>query len=241
MSDSEPISHLEELAALHSLGLLDADGHKELREASRRDPAIAALVREYAENTALLAYEAPQVEPPPELRKQILRQLPAKRSNAKIISFSQLIPYAIAACLMILGISQTLHIRDLKKELSATRDDAARLQASNALTDMHVATLDAKDPTYATAKILVAWDPDRAQGVVTLQNLPPPPAGHDYQLWVLDPAALAPISGGVVSASRPFAVATVSTATPGFAISLEPTGGSPEPTGPILFAVAPGV
>jgi anti-sigma-K factor RskA len=57
---------------------------------------------------------------------------------------------------------------------------------------------------------------------------------------VLDPQALAPVNAGVITASRSFAVQPVGTQSPGFAISLEPSGGRPEPTGPILFAVAPG-
>ena len=39
---------------------------------------------------------------------------------------------------------------------------------------------------------------------------------------------------------RSFDVDLISTTQPGFAISLEPSGGVPAPTGPILFAVAPG-
>jgi anti-sigma-K factor RskA len=57
---------------------------------------------------------------------------------------------------------------------------------------------------------------------------------------VLDPHAANPISAGMVSHSRTFAVRKISMPNPGFALSLEPAGGMPEPTGPILFAVAPG-
>jgi anti-sigma-K factor RskA len=73
-----------------------------------------------------------------------------------------------------------------------------------------------------------------------LQDLLAAPAGHDYQLWVLDPNALGPISAGLITGARSFDAQQITTDNPGFAISLEPAGGSPEPTGPILFAVAPG-
>jgi anti-sigma-K factor RskA len=153
---------------------------------------------------------------------------------------SRLLPYVIAAGLMALGISQALQIVALKSQLLATRADVNQLQASNALIGLRLATLEARDSAYASSTIMVAWDPNQHRGVVSLQNLPTPPAGRDYQLWVLDPAAETPVSAGVISGSRPFAVAPVSTQNPGFAISLEPGGGSPIPTGPILFAVAPG-
>jgi len=154
------------------------------------------------------------------------------------------LPYVIAACLMVLVVAQLRQITLLKSELLVTRADATRLQESNALTAMRLTTLEAKDAvkdaSYASSKILVAWDPYRYQGVVAMQNLPTPPTDQDYQLWVLDPAAAAPISAGLMTGSRPFTVRSVSTLNPGFAVSLEPVGGSPEPTGPILFAVAPG-
>jgi hypothetical protein len=154
--------------------------------------------------------------------------------------FSRRLPHVIAACLMILGISQARQILDLKSQLLAARTDATRLRESNTLTGLRLATLEAKDASYASSQVAVAWDPYQHRGVVAMENLPASPTGHDYQLWVLDPAAEAPISAGLLTRSRPFTVQPVSTPSPGFAISLEPGGGSPEPTGPILFAVAPG-
>jgi anti-sigma-K factor RskA len=148
--------------------------------------------------------------------------------------------YAIAACLMILGILLTWKIMALKSELLAARADATRLRESNALAGLRLATLDAKDASYASAKIIVAWDPYQQRGVVAMEDLPAAPAGHDYELWVLDPAAEAPLGAGLLAGPRAFTVKPVRTPSPGFAISLEPSGGSPEPTGPILFAVAPG-
>jgi anti-sigma-K factor RskA len=240
MSNPESPSRLEELAALHAVDLLDESSRRELLEAARRDPAIEALVRDYAETAALLAYDAPEVPPRAELRREIVNMLPSRAAHAKIIPFHQWVPYAIAACLMALGISQALQIDGLKSELSATQVDAGHLRASNALIGLRLATLEAKDAAYASSRILVAWDPYEHRGVVSMQDLPTPPAGHDYQLWVLDPGAPAPLSAGLISDSRPFTVKPVTTSTPGFAISLEPSGGRPEPTGPILFAVAPG-
>jgi len=162
----------------------------------------------------------------------------------KMILFSRQAPYAIAACLMILGIFLACKIMALKSELLAARADEYELRMSNSLEDMRLTTLEAKDAvkdaSYVSSKIIVAWDPYQQRGVVAMQDLPAPPAGHDYQLWVLDPAAEAPLSAGLLTGSRSFTVKLVSTPNPGFAISLESSGGSPVPTGPILFAVAPG-
>jgi anti-sigma-K factor RskA len=97
----------------------------------------------------------------------------------------------------------------------------------------------AKDPDYANARVVVAWDTTLHRGSIVLENMPLAPAGHDYQLWVLDPNALQPLNAGVIAGAQTFTAAGVSVARPGFALSLEPTGGSTTVTGPILFAVAP--
>jgi anti-sigma-K factor RskA len=240
MSDPENIPRLEELAALHALDLLDEKSRRELFDAAERDSKIATLIREYAETAALLAHDAPQIEPRAGLRQEILRQLSSGAAKSKIIAFHQWVPYAIAACLMALGISQALQITGLKSQLIATQNDAGHLRDSNALIGLRLATLEAKDAAYNASRILVAWDPYQHRGVVSMQNFPTPPAGHDYQLWVLDPGAEAPISAGLITDSRSFTTKPVTTPAPGFAVSLEPAGGRPEPTGPILFAVAPG-
>jgi anti-sigma-K factor RskA len=245
MTDPNEMPPFEDFAALDALGLLDESTRQRLLAAARRDPKIAALARDFGETAALLALAAPDAEPPPELRAKLLREIAAKPLRAKIISFPQLIPYAIAACLMGLAIAQTLQYRDLHKKYVAESAEADRLRASNAFLGVQVANLEmgdkAKgDASFAGAKVLVAWDPNMNQGVISMHGMPPAPAGYSYQLWVLDPHSPAPMDAGVVTTSGPFSVHHVSMPSPGFAISLEPAGGRPEPTGPLLFAIAPG-
>jgi anti-sigma-K factor RskA len=239
-----PSPNYEEMAALHALGLLDAEGTRQLLNAAARDPEVRRLVDALDETAAHLACEAPEVSPPPGLRQEILRALPPARG--KILSFSPWFPYVLAACLAALAIIQGVAIlqlrtdrTELQTQLLNTVEEVADLRKSNALISLRLATLDAKDPAYAGARLIVAWDASRHHGTFAMSNLPPAPMGHDYQLWVLDPNAPSPVSAGVVTASRPFEVTSVSVPNPGFALSLEPAGGSPSPTGPILFAVAP--
>jgi anti-sigma-K factor RskA len=164
----------------------------------------------------------------------------AKDGASTIVPFHRVVPYAIAACLMAIGISQALQIIDLKKKLAITSTDDGRLQQTVALMSLRVAILEAKDPAYASSRIMIAWDAYQHRGVLALQDLSAAPAGHDYQLWVLDPNALGPISAGLITGPRSFDAQPITTDNPGFAVSLEQAGGSPAPVGPILFAVAPG-
>jgi anti-sigma-K factor RskA len=130
--------------------------------------------------------------------------------------------------------------RDMaQKELFAANAKIAKLEASNALISLRLVALDAKDPAYANARVFVAWDASQHRGSIALQDFPPTPAGHDYQLWVLDPNAPSALSAGVLTGSRVFEVDSCSMPRPGFAITLEPAGGSATPSPTILFAVAP--
>jgi hypothetical protein len=163
-------------------------------------------------------------------------------------SFPAWIAYVVAVCLMAMGIAQAVRIGTLKSQLAAASADADRLRQSDAFQGLRLATLEPADAAkanaaYASAQVLVAWDPYRNRGVVSTENLPSAPAGYNYDLWVLDPGAEAPIGAGLITpeaGSHVFTVRPVSMSAPGFAVSLESGVGGPVPAGPILFAVAPG-
>jgi anti-sigma-K factor RskA len=234
---------LEELAALQALGLLDDAGRKALRDDTERDPSAHAVIEAFDESAALMVYDTPQVPPPPSVKRELMRSLSVAPKPAKIIFFPQWLPYAVAACVMAVAVYQANEVFSLKREVGAQQDKVAALQHHGEMADMRIAALEAKNGAYLSAHVMVAWDPDTHNGVISIQNLPPPPAGHDYQLWVLDPGVPAPVSAGVLrmhSGSQEFAMQPVHSNGPGFAISLEPSGGRPTPTGAILFAVSPG-
>jgi hypothetical protein len=156
--------------------------------------------------------------------------------------FSRL-TYVVVICLMLVALAQTFCIFGLKSKLKAMGTELTRANDSIAMISLRLNSFEARDPAYQSAKIAIAWDSFQHHGVISAQNLPAPSAGYNYQLWVLDPGAQAPLSAGLVhleKISTPFTVSSLSTVNPGFAITLEPGGGSPEPTGSILFAVAPG-
>lgn len=236
----------EEEAALGALGLLEKAAP--LNSEAARDPAVARLVHDFAATAALLAYDAPQVEPPPALRRQIMAltdapQQPAARQEIKIVPFTRwALPYAIAACLMGLVIVQFVLLGRLQQRLGEQNGALAQLRADDSMLQLRLADMKAMNNDFINAKVMVAWDPMTHHGMITMQNLPAPPAGHDYQLWVLDPSAKAPMSAGLLTRAaraQDFAVHPVRAMDPGFAISLEPAGGRSSPTpGAILFAVA---
>jgi hypothetical protein len=163
-----------------------------------------------------------------------------KQNPPRTLIYTRWIPYLVAASLMALGIGLGMKVAVLKRELAVSTNDADHLRRSNALLGLHLELLEAKDPTYASSRVMIAWDPNENQGVISVDALPPAPAGRDYQLWVLDPNQLTPVNAGLVAGGRPFHTAAITIDHPGFALSLEPAGGSAVLTGNVLFAIAPG-
>jgi hypothetical protein len=172
---------LNELAALHALDFLDEAEKKELLNSGEDE-----LIRDFAETAALLAYDAPEVPPSPALKAQIMGRLPKHRAPSRIIAFTQWMPYAIAACLMVLGIVQAqrifvlkAHVRQMKAGLLADDTEVNHLRTSNALKDLRLAMLQEgaaaqANAAYASSHIMVAWDPAQHRGMLSMKNLPRP-------------------------------------------------------------------
>lgn len=90
-------------------------------------------------------------------------------------------------------------------------------------------------PPAASATAL--YDLHEQRGLLVTENLTPLPPDRDYQLWLLEPGALGPISGGTFRVSERGSVRTeYKTATQlrspeRFAISIERKGGAAAPQG----------
>jgi anti-sigma-K factor RskA len=122
--------------------------------------------------------------------------------------------------------------------LLAGGEDLLRILSSPTakMADLH-GTDEAKD-AYA----LVFVEPETRRGFFYANNLPSLPAGKTYQLWVITDK---PVSAGVFSIDRGHKGRLLMRNIPAmrrikkFAVSLEPDGGLPQPTGSIYLTGAP--
>ncbi len=237
----------QEHAALYALGLLTADEAAALEEAMTADPELAALVRGLREAAHQTVLGLPQIAPAAALKARVLDLVAAEAAGArpapapvagKIVPFRPLawLPWAIAAALAVFCGLLGSQRADLRRELAA-------LQAVDPLSQVAVYTLDATGNASAGAAS-VAWAPSRQSGMLNLSGATALKSGKDYQLWAVDPASKDPISAGVVKIDakghaklvfKPEAAVSHAAA---FAISVEPAGGSPKKTGPIVFVGA---
>jgi hypothetical protein len=265
MAHSERFEELAALAALGiPLGAEDAEFSHHLAECEE----CRIFLEEARSATSMLAFAVPSVAPRPLLKKKILAAVlgtspggPVRVAQAPMTAprGSALAPwlFAAAAALMLVGVlwddarlrreredlrSQTA---DLSTRLDAVKRDVARRDLQVRVfesEDVRVLFLSGKMP-QPDARGKVFWSAKSRRGVLLAGNLQPLPAGKQYELWVF--AAGKPVPAGVFDADASgralFESPDVSAidAAQNFAVTVEPRGGVPAPTGPIVLVGAP--
>lgn len=249
----------KELVPLHALGALDATAAGEveryLRQASPEEQREAAEFREVA---ALLPFALLSPTVPPALKGQLLGQInegmltPSRpAAGGQVLAFkphlraerfrSQTFTQwlAVAASFLLAAASAVFfwQNRQLKSEraqlaqqLQTAQQTIAQMQAPTT----RVLALQGQEAPQASAKVF--WDTTRHEWVMQVFDLPDAPTAMDYQLWYvtkeakLSAAVFRPDARGraELRLSLPSGVAENLAAT---AVTLEPRGGSPQPTG----------
>jgi len=248
----------KESAALYALGALDVISARRLEgylQTANEDEWQE--FREMQETAALLPLVLPEITPGPQIRQTLLSAIAHLQTNvvASAHSVPRLSPLwqrlLIAATIILtLGCGWLFW---QNQRLTGERDQAlARSQASEqqlavARTQWNemlspatrVISLSGDSAPQASAKLL--WDTRQQQWVLHISNLPALPADKDYQLWYLT-SDQSKVSATVfrtdeqgrteLRLSLPPTIAGRLAAT---AVSLEPRGGSPQPTGQIVL------
>jgi anti-sigma-K factor RskA len=117
--------------------------------------------------------------------------------------------------------------RDERIRADQLQADQARMNDVLAAPDARVRMVDVSGGGRVTAVV----SPSRNEGVVAISNLPAPPDGKVYQLWLLHGNA-SPTSAGVMASGQREGMALiqgVNTAS-GLGVTVEPVGGSTAPT-----------
>jgi anti-sigma-K factor RskA len=241
---------LGDQAAAYALGAL-TPAERLAFEAHLAECAIcAAEVRSFAPVAAGLAHLVPAEEPAPHVRARLMsvvsRRSPWSASwlaaAASIALAVGLGGYSAALRTRVTGLESQLREATRRAEASEGQMAEARRVAFEA--QSQVAVLAAPDlaridlagqPVAPTATARAFWS--RTRGLVfTASNLPAPPPGRAYQLWVLT-AQPAPISAGMLSIDASGRVTARFDTPPdlprpvAMAVTLEPEGGVPAPTG----------
>jgi anti-sigma-K factor RskA len=226
-------------AAAYVLGSLDADERDAFEAHLATCGECAAEVQGLRTTAQVLAYAVPQRTPPAALRDRVLESFtqahattaPAARRRPIIWQWLPL-----AASLILIAAIGAYAVR-LQMRVGDLQSSMAVLAAPD-LVRIDLAGQDTAPQSSGRA----LWS--RARGMVfATSNLPAPPAGKVYQVWVV--TAQAPISAGLVTPDQAGGGMTYFDTPPDIpaptavAVTLEPAGGVPAPTGQFFLVGKP--
>jgi len=235
---TERLDHdaLRELVPLLAAGMLGGPDRATVEAHLQTCRECLADYRVYAPIAGALAQAVQQVDPPPSLRAAVLA---AARPNVRSVRAGAAWFAAAAMLVTCIGLGITVRslqqrIRSLEAQLRDTQTPLAVLMAP----DVRQINL-AGQPSAPAASARVFWS--RSRGLVlTAANLPILPPGRVYQLWFI--SGRTPVSAGLLSAPDERGRLTTTISTPldiaspdALAVSLEPAGGVPQPTGSIYL------
>lgn len=225
-------SDLHHLAAAYALDALDADERAAFEAHAPTCAICSGEVADFRETAAVLAADV-ATPPPAELKASVMaeiartRQLSPRRTEVVALDRARrprraLTALAGAAAAAILVVSTALVVR------SGTDEFGPLLEAA----DASFVTLEGEG-----GSIEAVWSAELDQVLVQATSLPSPGDGRSYALWslrddVATPAGLfVPDGDGTV-----VAVLDLDDLDPtAWGVTIEPDGGSPQPTGPVLY------
>jgi anti-sigma-K factor RskA len=243
-----------ELAAIHALGALDAEDRRRFEAHLASGCEACRLALAEAEAVAAdLALAAPPVAPPDAVRRRLFHRVrrdleaPAERKPAEPRRPVFLMALAAAATVAAIGLG--LHARTLQRRVASeriARESIERelssltetLDAFTAPTTRAVSLAGQGDTPGAAAKAFL--DPENRRLFLYVYNLPAPPPGRTYQLWLIVGGA-SPVSMGTFSVEPNGTGRLDASSIPAFegavtvAVTVEPEGGVPQPTGPMVL------
>lgn len=255
----EELQHAYEL---YAFGTLEADerptiGAEIEAHLARGCPPCTAAVEQARELAVHLALAAPQAEPPARLRAEILKAAapaaaarpPAPPARLVFWKWGFAASAVAAAALLLVSVGLFREARSLQSELRASEDRTrVQRQRERELVRRLSAYREALQLMTAPEAREVRFGPRQPSGRVFLQprglvmiasDFPKPPPGRTYELWLIAAGRPAPIPAGVFDPDpqgnafhlwlQPIEVAAVKA----IAVSDEPPGGVPAPTGKI--------
>jgi len=240
---SEAHEPFEELAAGYALGALEApDAARFERHLASGCDACARALADYREALARVAAEGSE-PPPARVRHAVLARVdeasaPRRRRIGLVVGWA-------ASTALAAGIAAALTGGWVRTRYEARLDAVARDRAEQARTlalladpATHVVTLAGLAPSPG-AQARMIWN-GRAGGLLVTADLPPPPEGKVYELWAIAggkprPAGLFTVDAEGRSSLHVAPLEGVATIDV-FAVTLEPAGGVPAPTGAMYLA-----
>lgn len=248
---------VHESAAAFALGATDPAERAALDALFGSDANFRRDVEQFREVAGLLAYAAPAVAAPTALRQRILAQasqvrpitsatpVPAATGQWNARRITTILPWLAAAAAVGFAVVSSNQLRDAQVAMSALRGELVDVQSVLSTRDstlaaflgpeVHVVSL-SESKQQPSARVY--WNHTKQVFIVTAFSVPRAPEGKTYQLWAIAKGKN-PMSMGTfntdASGRATIVVPVASTVLAGgvldlCAITMEPVGGSAQPT-----------
>lgn len=223
---------LHDLAAAYALDALEPAERDLFEEHYRTCKQCVHEVEEFREVAGFLAAGESADDGPDELRARILASIPGIAQDARVTPLryrsrriTTVVLSLAAALALVLGIATRSPTGPDEFEQVTRSADAAHTQL---------------DPTSGTSAggLEIVWSASEGAAAVTGEAIADPGTGATYQLWVIEGGAASP-SGlfqpedGEVRALVD--LPTIDSEDASFGVTIEPEGGSEQPTGDVLY------
>jgi anti-sigma-K factor RskA len=228
--------HIEDLLPAYALGSLDREELEAVQKHLRNCASCRSALTKYEEVVGELGLALPPGKPPPGLKEQVLANLKSKpgfrlRSAAEWLGRTRSFPNAavvwaaagvlVVAFLIAFNVLVWLRLQHMQSAPGHLRSQMVELNAT---------------PSAPAARGVVIYHSGESAAALIVEDLPALSYEQQYQLWLIGDNERT--SGGVFSVSpQGYATLKVSTAIPidsyqAFGVTVEPAGGSTDPTGP---------
>jgi type II secretory pathway pseudopilin PulG len=250
----------QDLAALLAMDVLEPEARPAVAAHVATCPACSGVMADLVVATGALAYAAPARSPRPQLKDRLMGGLdrtplaavpvPARPAARKprnwAVVAAAVLGVGLAAASMRLG-QQYEQVAQLNAQQAALSDELARMSQEQALARQDAEMLAGKDvrmvamqtqPMASSAQAWVYWSPTRRAWLATFRGLPEAGPNKTYQLWAVteqkkvslgtfatDEHGVARVRAELPPNGKPMAAA----------VTLEPAGGMPDPTGPMVM------
>jgi anti-sigma-K factor RskA len=255
--------HIEELLPFYALDALTDEERELVEKYLAEHPEARQQVEEMGKAASALPHGVSPVEPSPRARQALMARVtadaeararssaeasrePARRVNP-FENFFRTISFAAVAIAIVWAIFLNMQVARLQNEVSSLNE---RLVAQSESIDQIIANLPQTDQAdvitvslkgtqvqpQAQGQLIV--DPESQSAVLVISGLPKLEPGKTYQVWLIDGGA--PVSAGLLSVDENgqgvFIVNSDESigSFNSLGISVEPDGGSTQPTGDIV-------
>jgi len=240
-----------ERAELYALGALDGDELRDFeRHLARGCPECEERLDDCREALAQAAASLEPVAPPPRVKTELLRRIGAEADASKgERRFAWSWPFgigALAAAGLVLLLSWQLidtrrKLEDAQNKLGVlASEEAQHKEVMDFLSNPQVRIISLTAvPPNSGGKAQLMWDPIGRKGILMTAGLPQTPAEKAYELWGLSGSEAVP--AGVFTVNEKgqvvFRLPKLPESQPfdKFAVTLEPAGGVPKATGPVVL------